>query len=106
MADYLIAYDIRSPRRLGRVHRYLLKVAVPIEYSVFYATCDSRRIVRILADLVAFIDPSSDDLRCYPLPQRGLKIRLGRATLPAGIHDTDLPDSWADSWTEDGPSAT
>jgi CRISPR-associated protein, Cas2 family len=64
MADYLIAYDIRSPRRLGRVHRYLRKLAVPIEYSVFYATCDPRQIVRILADLEDLIDASSDDLRC------------------------------------------
>ncbi len=94
VADYLIAYDICSPRRLASVHRYLRKVAVPIEYSVFYATCDSRQVARILADLDELIDQSSDDLRCYPLPQRGLKIRLGRATLPAGIHYTALPDSW------------
>jgi len=99
MADYLISYDITDPRRLGRMYRHLCKVAVPVEYSVFFATCDTRQIVAILADLAGLIDKTSDDLRCYPLPQRGLKIRLGRATLPAGIHHTDLPDSWMDTET-------
>jgi CRISPR-associated protein Cas2 len=96
MADYLIAYDICSPRRLAQVHRYLRKLAVPIEYSVFYATCDPRRIVDIMAELGARIDPACDDLRCYPLPQRGLKLRLGRATLPGGIYYSDLPPAWTD----------
>lgn len=96
MPDYLIAYDITCPRRLARVYRTLRKAAVPIEYSVFFATCDSRRIVVLLADLASLIDPKTDDLRCYPLPQRGLKVRLGRAHLPAGIYYSDLPNAWID----------
>lgn len=95
MAAYLIAYDITHPRRLARVHRALRKTAMPIEYSVFYAEMDPRQIVCLLVELATLIDPASDDLRCYPLPARGLKIRLGRATLPAGIHYTGLPDNWA-----------
>lgn len=94
MADYLVAYDITDPRRLARVYRALCKVAVPIEYSVFYLTCDPRQVVRTLADLACLIDKRSDDLRCYPLPSRGLKIRLGRAHFPSGIHYTDLPETW------------
>lgn len=94
MADYLIAYDICDPRRLNRVHRHLLQNAVPIEYSVFYATCDRRQIVVLMDALAQLIDPREDDLRCYPLPERGLKTSLGRATLPAGIHYTGLPHAW------------
>lgn len=100
MAEYLIAYDITNPKRLARVHRALSKVAMPIEYSVFYAVLDPRQIVRHLAEISALIDPSSDDLRCYPLPAHGLKTRLGRATLPTGIHYTDLPDNWMDNGTQ------
>jgi CRISPR-associated protein Cas2 len=88
---FLIAYDITSPRRLGRMHRYLATVAVPIEYSVFFASGDVRGMLTILAEAAALIDPASDDLRCYPLPGRGLRARLGRATLPEGIHYSALP---------------
>lgn len=95
MADYLVAYDITDPKRLARVHRALCKSAIPIEYSVFYLTCDPRQVVRILADLASLIDARSDDLRCYPLPVRGLKVRLGRAHFPEGIHYTDLPEAWS-----------
>lgn len=94
MAEYIVAYDITAPRRLNRVYRALCKIAVPIEYSVFLLTSDPRQVVRILADLEELIDKRSDDLRCYPLPVRGLRIRLGRAHFPDGIHYTGLPESW------------
>jgi CRISPR-associated protein Cas2 len=94
MADYIIAYDITSPRRLARIYRYMQKTGVHIEYSVFYVTCDNRRILAILDELAALIDPRHDDLRCYPLPARGVKLSLGKAILPAGIIYTGLPPAW------------
>ena len=33
--NWLVAYDIASPRRLARVHRYLKRHAIPVQYSVF-----------------------------------------------------------------------
>jgi CRISPR-associated protein Cas2 len=92
--DFLIAYDITCPRRLARMHRYLTKVAVPIEYSVFFATGELSSIMLILTEAASLIDKRSDDLRCYPLPSRGLKTRLGRATLPSGVFYSDLPAAW------------
>lgn len=94
MSDYLIAYDITSPRRLQKMHHYLQKLAIPIEYSVFYLSLDERQLPKLLAEAEALIDRTRDDLRCYPLPQRGLKTRLGRATFPAGIQYTGLPAQW------------
>lgn len=93
-ADFLIAYDITDPRRLQRMHRYLSRVAVPIEYSVFFASEDPRRMLGILREAANRIDPRSDDLRCYPLPSRGLRARLGKATVPAGIYYSALPAEW------------
>jgi CRISPR-associated protein Cas2 len=93
-SDFLIAYDITCPRRLARMHRYLTKVAVPIEYSVFFVTGEIGWIMDILAEAANMIDKRSDDLRCYPLPGRGLKTRLGRATLPQGVFYSDLPAAW------------
>jgi len=92
--DFLIAYDITEARRLQRLHRYLSKESVPIEYSVFFATEDTRRLLGLLDHAAALINPASDDLRCYPLPERGLRLRLGKATLPAGIYYSALPAEW------------
>lgn len=92
--DFLIAYDITDPPRLQRLHRYLAQEAVPIEYSIFFATDDVRHLLGVLRQASSMIDPSSDDLRCYPLPQRGLRARLGKANLPAGIYYSTLPAGW------------
>ena len=94
VGEFLIAYDITCPRRLARMHRYLTRVAVPIEYSVFFATGELSSIMLILTEAASLIDKRSDDLRCYPLPSRGLKTRLGRATLPSGVFYSDLPAAW------------
>jgi CRISPR-associated endonuclease Cas2 len=94
--DFLIAYDITDPRRLQRLHRMLTQHALPIEYSVFYASDDPRSIKTLLSQAASLIDPRTDDLRCYPLPQRGLRARLGRATLPSGIYYSTVPPEWLD----------
>lgn len=94
--DFIIAYDITDPRRLQRLHRYLAQHALPIEYSVFYATEDVRTISTILAEAAKIIDPRRDDLRCYPLPERGLRARLGKATLPPGVYYSTIPAQWID----------
>lgn len=92
--DFVIAYDITSPRRLARLYRYLQSVAMPVQYSVFLAHADVRAMLGILAEARLHIDPAVDDLRCYPLPRRGRRLRLGRATLPPGIVYSDLPAAW------------
>jgi CRISPR-associated endonuclease Cas2 len=94
MPDYLIAYDITCPKRLNRLHRYLMKIAMPIQYSGFFLTTDERNLESLMQGAQALIDPKTDDLRCYPLPARGLRQRLGRAALPAGILWTGLPAQW------------
>ena len=91
MSAFVIAYDIADPRRLQRVHRCLRSYATPLEYSVFLLLGSERDRQRCLADLARLIDPKADDIRCYPLPERGFQGRLGRASLPPGIHWTGLP---------------
>jgi CRISPR-associated protein Cas2 len=99
--DFVVAYDITNPRRLQRLHRFLKQRLMPIEYSVFYAGGeDPRSMLKIMNEAAQLIDPRTDDLRCYPLPQRGLRLRLGQATLPAGIYYSDLPASWCEQWPE------
>ncbi|MDP1699070.1 MAG: CRISPR-associated endonuclease Cas2 [Xanthomonadaceae bacterium] len=92
MNRIVIAYDISNPRRLARVHRATQRLATAIEYSVFLAQWPAHWDIRAaMAPIIAQIDPVHDDLRAYPLPRRGLIARLGRATLPPGIHFSALP---------------
>lgn len=94
MSDTIICYDISNPRRLGRVFRFLKKIAVPLQYSVFLFTGDDRQLDRCLEKAAKLIDEKEDDLRAYPLPSRGFKARLGKPALPEGIQWSGLPTAW------------
>ncbi len=91
MGNWLIGYDITCPKRLQKVYRAMLRHATPIEYSIFLLSGTERDRQLCMAELVSLIDIRTDDLRCYPLPARGLQQRIGKATLPAGIHWCGLP---------------
>lgn len=82
---WLITYDISSPKRLGRVHRYLKTVAVPVQYSVFAAEETHAGIQRIRAVLEQEINPKADDIRIYPLPRNLELHHYGRRPLPEGL---------------------
>lgn len=94
MSEFIVCYDICDPKRLGRLHRFLKRCAVPLQYSVFLFTGDDRQLERLLEKAAAYIDPKADDLRAYPLPMRGFKARLGQPALPLGIQWSGLPSAW------------
>ena len=85
MREYIICYDITDPKRLGRIHRTLKKKALPVQYSVFLFNGTPEQLALCLARLEALMDPDTDDIRAYPLPQRGLRLALGPGALPGGI---------------------
>lgn len=82
---YLIAYDIRCPRRLGQVHRFLRREGLPVQYSVFTAQMTQRKFMRVLDGLDSLIDPRADDIRLYPLPSRQDSVALGRQIFPEDV---------------------
>ena len=94
MSDYIICYDIANPRRLGRIHRALKKQALAVQYSVFLFRGTDAQLQRCLDQLEALIDERYDDIRAYPLPQRGLRLVLGASALPDGIVLASLPAAW------------
>ena len=94
MREYIICYDICCPRRLGRIHRLLKRLATPLQYSVFLFTGTPQQLEQCLQQLQTLMDPCHDDIRAYPLPQRGYRLALGKRTLPEGIHLTGLPTPW------------
>jgi CRISPR-associated protein Cas2 len=91
MDNWLIGYDISNPKRLSRIHRVMVNRATPIEYSVFLFHGSERALQECLDTVLGLMDGKTDDVRCYPLPERGVQERIGRATLPEGIQWTGLP---------------
>ena len=65
---YLIAYDIRNPKRLRKVERHLSKVARRVQYSVFTVDLTPRALDQLCKSLEKLIDARVDDLRVYPVP--------------------------------------
>ncbi|MFC4621973.1 CRISPR-associated endonuclease Cas2 [Comamonas nitrativorans] len=106
MPEYIICYDITCPRRLGKIHRLLKQHALPLQYSVFLFNGTEGQLQHCLKRLTALMNEHRDDIRAYPLPQRGLRWVLGPSQLPTGITlgaisapwqaDTPLPDDGDD----------
>lgn len=82
---WLVAYDIRQPRRLRRVHKQLRKEGVPAQYSAFVVEADDEQIERLLGRLRMLIDERDDDLRAYHLPASCTVWSLGAQHWPEGI---------------------
>ena len=82
---HVVCYDITEPKRLLRVHRYLRRRGLRVQYSVFVVHTHTRGLLQILLDLQELIDPRSDDIRSYPLPTRLDYTHIGRALLPEGV---------------------
>jgi CRISPR-associated endonuclease Cas2 len=90
---FVIGYDISEPKRLQKVYRVMLRHATPIGFSVFVLEGSAHAARQCMKDVSRLIKPDEDDLRCYPLPKRGARFRMGRAALPEGIIWTGLPSS-------------
>jgi CRISPR-associated protein Cas2 len=97
MTDYIICYDVCHPKRLVRIHHALKRQAVALQYSVFLFSGTPRQLQRCLDQLESLMDKRRDDIRAYPLPQRGLRLRLGKSVLPSGIQWSGLPLAWQDA---------
>lgn len=75
---WLIAYDIADPRRLGRLHRFMVNMATPVQYSVFHFEGTPAAMGKLMQDLEGYIDPKADDVRAYALPKHLSVETLGK----------------------------
>ena len=77
-ADYIISYDIADSKRLQRLARRLEKLAMRIQYSVFYAPSVSQeKLFDIIETVNDIIDQEEDDVRIYTIMDAG--YALGQA---------------------------
>ena len=86
---WLVAYDIRGPKRLGRVYRYLSKHAIAVQYSAFVVEGSDLRLHEILFAVGERIDRNEDDVRAYHVPQSAQVWTLGCQFAMNGCTVTD-----------------
>ncbi len=77
--DFVLGYDIASPKRLQKVARLLEKVAIRIQYSLFIYLDVSKEELQLLVDeLLELIDESEDDVRIYQVnAKRSIHLMSG-----------------------------
>lgn len=85
MANFLICYDIANTTRLGKVHRYIVKHTLFIQFSVYYLKGDKKALDNLLDDLNLLIDDRYDDVRAYSVKPFETAIQIGAGWLPEGI---------------------
>lgn len=84
---YVIAYDIRNPKRLQRVHYFLSKRALALQNSVFMAKKDARALDQLMRG-VNQRATAADDVRLYPIPHPGSLWAAGKQVgVLQGMHE-------------------
>ena len=87
---WLVAYDIRCPRRLGRVHRRLARSGQALQYSVFCLCMNQAQAHELAAELEALIKPQ-DDVRLYALGKNPWYRWSGPDDMPEAVMLFDAP---------------
>ncbi|MHB1809452.1 MAG: CRISPR-associated endonuclease Cas2 [Solirubrobacteraceae bacterium] len=77
MADrtrYLVAYDIRHPRRLRRVHQVATDYGEPLQYSVFVCDLTAVELIALREKLLDEMKTTEDSVSIFDL---GVPARRG-----------------------------
>lgn len=70
MADrirYLVAYDIRHPRRLRRVHRVAMDHGEPLQYSIFVCDLTATELIALKRALLEEMKTTEDSISIFDL---------------------------------------
>ncbi|MDR0776276.1 MAG: CRISPR-associated endonuclease Cas2 [Azonexus sp.] len=76
---YLIAYDVRNPRRLSKIHRFLTGFKVGGQKSVFEIWATTAELRHIRAQLEAILTADEDRIHILALDPRMKPRCFGRA---------------------------
>lgn len=68
---YLIAYDIRDPKRLSRTHYFIKKKGVGLQRSLFLINANSKELAEVIGGIQARVQDKDDDVRLYPVHKPG-----------------------------------
>ena len=88
---YLVSYDIRSSKRLRRVHRLLKSRAESLLESLFLFQGTAAQLDQLQRMLWKEASAGEDDILIYRLRADRTLHRWGTACLPEGLYDFSLP---------------
>ena len=88
---FLLAYDIRCPKRLQRVQRMVAREGYGLQQSVYLVRSSRWQLRRLLKRLEGALDPNEDDVRAYPVTHPA-QLWCG-GTMVAVAHATPQPDN-------------
>ena len=90
---HLIAYDIRDPHRLRRVHYYISKRATALQRSVFVVRAKPVELKALLDGIRERVNDHADDVRVYPVWRPETFWTSGQqAAAVAGMYGADRRD--------------
>lgn len=94
--NFLVAYDIADPKRLGRVARLLERDARRVQRSVFMFTGSRRELEGIIAGLMQVIEPTEDRVQAWPIrtSTRACRVDAGYALPDTGVAVVIADDQW------------
>ena len=64
---YIVAYDIRDPKRLRQVHKKMTEYGWPMQYSVFISDLDSMEVLELRQGLGEIINHGEDSVAMIDL---------------------------------------
>ena len=77
MADFLISYDINDNKRLAKFCKKLEKLAIRIEYSIFFMpNVKKEYVTEKIIELNKLLE-DEDDVRIYRIIDEGIVIGNG-----------------------------
>lgn len=77
MSGFLLCYDIRHPRRLGRIGKTVARKAQRLQLSVYYFEGSRAELMGLLERTDQLMKKTEDDLRVYPVSHRKQIMTLG-----------------------------
>lgn len=80
---YLVCYDVCSPKRLRRVHKFLLAYRVGGQKSFFECWLTPAELRQVRERLAGLIEATEDRVHIFQLDPRMACERLGVAQPPA-----------------------
>ena len=84
---YLVAYDIRDPRRLRRIAKIMKDFGTRVQYSVFECDLDSDKTLReMFEEIQKKMDTEKDSVRIYNIDKSLKTIKIigqGQLTVSA-----------------------
>ncbi len=96
---FLVAYDIRDPARLRRVHQIVVDHGERLQYSVYVCDLTRQELTKLRAELRATVHLAKDSVSIFDLgPPGGQAVRRVEHLGFRDVAAREAPDAGAVIW--------